>query len=268
LAFPSARRQNLKRHSQIFAADLKVTMIPIRGTVPSKNPPIATWVLILANTVVFLVELGIPSQEVGHVFYLFGIVPARYTHPDWAMTVDLATSNYWPFLTSMFVHGSWVHILANMWTLWIFGDNVEDRMGPARFVVFYLLCGVAGSVAHVLANPDSTMPTLGASGAVAGVLGAYLILFPYARLIVLIPIFLFPFVFEIPAVFFIGFWALSQLFGGTLSLASRANVGGIAWWGHVGGFAAGIVLQIIFVNRGNAYLPERRHADDDLRGAA
>jgi len=226
-------------------------MIPIRGTVPSKNPPIATWVLILANTVVFLVELGIPAQEVGHFFYLFGIVTARYTHPDWAMTVNLATSNYWPFLTGMFLHGSWLHILANMWTLWIFGHSVEDRMGPTRFVIFYFLCGVAGSVAHVFANPGSTMPTLGASGAVAGVLGAYLILFPSARLIVLVPILLFPFVFEIPAVFFIGFWALSQLFSGTLSLASSADVGGIAWWGHIGGFAAGIVLQIIFVNRGD-----------------
>jgi len=184
------------------------------------------------------------------------------------MTVNLATSNYWPFLTGMFVHGSWLHILANMWTLWIFGDNVEDRMGPTRFVIFYLLCGVAGSVAHVLANPDSTMPTLGASGAVAGVLGAYLILFPYSRLVVLVPILLFPFVFEIPAVFFIGFWALSQLFSGTLSLASRANVGGIAWWGHIGGFAAGIVLQMVFVNRGDACLPEHRHTHDDLKRAA
>ena len=243
-------------------------MIPIRGTVPSKNPPIATWVLILANTIVFLVELGIPSQEVGHFFYLFGIVPARYTHPDWAMTVNLATSNYWPFLTGMFVHGSWLHILANMWTLWIFGDNVEDRMGPTRFVIFYLWCGAAGSVAHVLANPDSTMPTLGASGAVAGVLGAYLILFPYSRLIVLVPILFFPFIFEIPAVFFIGFWALSQLFSGTLSLASRANVGGIAWWGHLGGFAAGILLQTILRRQLTVeHLPERS-SDDDFRTAA
>lgn len=233
-------------------------MFPIRDTIPSKSPPITTWLLIFANSIVFFFEVGMPPQQLEGFMYLFGLVPARYMHPEWAAAVGLSFNDYSPFLTSMFLHGGWLHIILNMWALWIFGDNVEERMGSIRFLIFYLLCGLSGSVAHLLANPDSTVPAVGASGAIAGVLGAYLVLFPFARLIVLVPILIFPFFFEVPAAFFIGFWALSQLFSGTLSLAYHANVGGVAWWGHIGGFAAGIVLQFFFVKRGNAYrLPSR-----------
>jgi membrane associated rhomboid family serine protease len=224
-------------------------MIPIRDTIPRRNPPIVTWLLILVNGVVFFFELTMPPTVLEQFFHLFGIVPARYTHPDWAAWVGFPIDNYWPFLTSMFLHGGWLHIIGNMWALWIFGDNVEDRMGPFRFATFYVLCGTVAGVTHALTNPNSTMPTVGASGAIAGVMGAYFVLYPRARVIVLLPILFIPFFFEVPAVFYLGFWIFTQVFSGTLSLAAPGDVGGVAWWAHVGGFAAGAVLQFFFVRR-------------------
>jgi membrane associated rhomboid family serine protease len=147
----------------------------------------------------------------------------------------------------MFLHGGWSHIIFNMWALWIFGDNVEDRMGPLRFTLFYLTCGLIAGVVHVLTNPESTVPTVGASGAIAGVLGAYFLLFPQARLVVLVPILFIPLFFELPAVLYLLFWALMQLFSGTLALAGPTDVGGVAWWAHVGGFSAGLLLHRFFV---------------------
>ncbi len=222
-------------------------MLPVKDTVPSRNPPVMVWLLIAANTLVFLYELGLPPPELQAFFYRFGLVPARYTHPEWALVLGFPVDDYWPFFTSMFLHGGWVHFLGNMWTLWIFGDNVEDRMGPLRFLVFYLLCGIIAGLVHWLTNPHSTIPTVGASGAIAGVMGAYFVLFPYARVIALVPIFFFPFFFEIPAVFYLGMWFVSQLFSGVLALAATGQVGGIAWWAHVGGFAAGSLLHFLFV---------------------
>jgi membrane associated rhomboid family serine protease len=153
----------------------------------------------------------------------------------------------------MFLHGGWMHVIGNMWTLWIFGANVEDRMGPMRFLFFYLLCGLAAGLVQWLTNPDSTIPTVGASGAIAGIMGAYLVLFPHSRVVVLLPILFFPFFFELPAVTYLGFWALTQVFSETLSLASPADVGGVAWWAHVGGFGVGILLQFLFVKCADAY---------------
>ncbi len=228
-------------------------MLPVRDTIPSRNPPIVTWVLIVANAVVFLFELMMPEPVLQRFFYLFGIVPARYTHPEWAWLAGLPVDDYWPFLTSMFLHGGWTHILGNMWTLWIFGDNVEDRMGPVRFLVFYLLCGVAAGIVHWFTNPHSTIPTVGASGAIAGVMGAYFFMFPTSRVIVVAPLLFLPVFFELPAVTYLGFWALTQVFSGTLALAAPEQVGGVAWWAHVGGFMAGVLLHLFFVRRGPAY---------------
>jgi membrane associated rhomboid family serine protease len=228
-------------------------MIPIRDNIPNRHPPIATWILILVNAIVFLFELTLPQSELEGFFEMFGIVPARFTHPDWATASGLPPS-FWSFLTSMFLHGGWLHIIGNMWSLWIFGRNVEDRMGPVRFTIFYLICGVGAGIVHCLTNADSIIPTVGASGAIAGVMGAYFYLFPTARIVVLVPIFFFPFFFEVPAVIYIGFWALSQVFSGTLSLATRQDmVGGVAWWAHVGGFLFGLILQFFFVRRAPAY---------------
>src|SRR5204863_3947909 len=193
-------------------------MFPIQDSVPSRSVPVVTRALVLINTMIFFFELMLPRQGVEQIFYLFGIVPARFTHPDWAAYVGFPADSYWPILTHQFLHGGWLHIVANMWTLWIFGDNVEDRMGPLRFIIFYLVCGVLAALTQVLVTPNATIPSVGASGAIAGVLGAYFLFFPTARLIVLIPILFFPFFFELPAVIFLVLWFFIQLFSGTAML--------------------------------------------------
>ena len=220
-------------------------MLPIGDNIPGRNPPIATWLLIIVNGLVFVVELALPPPAREAFLHLFGLVPAR--------------ADYWPLLTSMFIHAGWLHIIANLWTLWIFGDNVEDRMGPVRFVIFYLLCGLAGNLLHWFMYPESTLPAVGASGAIAGVLGAYFVLFPLARVIVFLPVLFVPFFFELPAVTYLALWALSQFWSGTLALALPQDVGGIGWWVHVGGFVAGVALHFFFVRSGRR---ERRTARD------
>lgn len=224
-------------------------MFPIRDTIPSRSTPIVTWGLIGINAAVFLYQTSLPEQALVQLIYLFGIVPLRYTNPDLAAEIGVPVGAYWPFLTSMFLHGGWLHLISNMWTLWIFGDNVEDRMGPGRFLAFYLICGVAAGMAHTLTNMASPIPAMGASGAVAGVLAAYLFLYPVARVVCVVPIFIFPIIFEVHAFVFILFWFFMQFFSGALALLSPEQVGGIAWWAHIGGFIAGIVLLSVFVKR-------------------
>jgi membrane associated rhomboid family serine protease len=227
-------------------------MFPIKDSVPSRSVPVVTRALIFINVLVFFFELTLPHQSIDTLFYLFGIVPARFTHPDWATYVGFPIDNYWPLLTHQFLHGGWFHIIANMWTLWIFGDNVEDRMGSVRFAIFYPVCGVIAGFTHLLTNPDSTVPSVGASGAIAGVLGAYLLFFPTARLVVMFPILFFPFFFEIPAVFYLGIWFFGQLLSGTAALAGPQQVGGIAWWAHIGGFLSGMLLCGLFARKRRA----------------
>jgi membrane associated rhomboid family serine protease len=211
-----------------------------------------TWALIAVNVAVFLYELTLPPDELERLFYFFGIVPARYSHPEWATVAGLPFDDYWPFVTCMFLHGGWAHIIGNMWTLWIFGDNVEDRMGPVRFLFFYLLTGLAAGLTHYFTNANSAVPTVGASGAIAGVLGAYFVLFPRAQIIVLVPIFFLPFFFQLPAVTYLLFWFLSQILGGAIAGLSSSQVGGIAFWAHAGGFVAGVLLHRLFI------LPEQK----------
>src|SRR5256885_912764 len=217
-------------------------MIPIRDSVPSHSVPVVTRALILINVLVFFLELALPRGSIEQFFYLFGFVPARFTHPDWAADVGFPVGNYWPILTYQFLHGGLVHIFMKMWGLWVFGDKVEDRMWARRFSIFYLACGVIAALTQLFVTPDSTIPAVGASGAIAGVLGAYLVFFPTARLVLLFPIFFFPFFFEVPAVFYLIFWFFSQLLSGTAALAGPQQVGGIAFWAHVGGFIAGVLL--------------------------
>ena len=236
-------------------------MFPIQDSVPSRSVPVVTRALILINVVVFFFELRLSRESIIQLFYLFGVVPARFTDPEWAASIGFPIGSYWSLLTHQFLHGGWLHIVANMWTLWIFGDNVEDRMGPLRFIIFYLVCGVLAALTQVLVTPDATIPSVGASGAIAGVLGAYLLFFPTARLIVLIPILFFPFFFELPAVIFLVFWFFIQLFSGTAMLASSQQVGGIAFGAHIGGFIAGMLLCRFFVRR-----PVRRRLQPDEYG--
>jgi membrane associated rhomboid family serine protease len=217
-------------------------MIPFRDDVKAKRYPIVTILIILANLGVFLYELSLPSQDLGQLIVHYGVVPAEPSSLPLAHPITM--------LTAMFLHGGWFHLIGNMWFLWIFGDNIEDRMGHMRFLFFYLLCGLIASGAHILSAPQSTVPSIGASGAVAGVLGAYLVSYPLARILTLIPLFLIWPIVELPAIVVLGSWFLIQLFNGTSAVAATLETeGGIAWWAHVGGFLAGMVLVGVFARR-------------------
>jgi membrane associated rhomboid family serine protease len=223
-------------------------MFPIRDTVPHRHLPFATWGLIAVNVFVFFRELALSPHAVEQMMYLFGLVPARFLHPDWAAQVGYPHT-YLPFVTTMFLHGGWLHIIGNMWVLAIFGDNVEDRMGPIRYLLFYFLCGIAAGTVHVLTNPTSTVPAVGASGAIAGVMGAYFALYPKARILAMFPIVFWPIFFEVPAYLYLGFWFVMQFFSGVLAIQTPRAVGGIAFWAHVGGFVTGLATFWIFLRR-------------------
>ncbi|MFQ5347548.1 MAG: rhomboid family intramembrane serine protease [Rhodothalassiaceae bacterium] len=221
-------------------------MFPIATAVPYRYPPFVTWSLIGVNVLVFLFQISLPPAAQAAFIHEFALVPARYAQHAGAL-------DYFPFLSNIFLHGGWLHILANMWTLYLFGPAVEDRLGKGRFLLFYLGCGIGASVAHVLVNPASAIPALGASGAIAGVLGAYMRLFPLARVIVLVPILFFPYFFELPAMLFAGLWFLIQLGSGVGAIFADPNAGGVAWWAHIGGFAFGWLVMPLL------HRPRHRH---------
>jgi Uncharacterized membrane protein (homolog of Drosophila rhomboid) len=175
-------------------------------------------------------------------FMTYGVVPVHVY--SWPGSDEPFSALLQPLFTSMFLHAGWLHLIGNMWYLWIFGDNVEDRLGHIRYLVFYFACGVGAGVVHILLNPNSTVPSVGASGAIAGVLGAYLVSYPFARILTLVPIFFFFQVIEIPALIVLGLWFVMQFFYGTASLTATTSAagGGVAWWAHVGGFVIGIIL--------------------------
>jgi membrane associated rhomboid family serine protease len=212
-------------------------LIPIRDTIRSRTRPYVTYGIIALNAAAFLYELGLSPQGMQVFFTHYGIVPARYSDPRIAVHFSLLAQIV-PFFSSMFLHGGWLHILGNMWFLRIFGDNVEDWFGHGPYALFYVFCGVASGLMHLLFNWGSTMPTIGASGAIAGVMGAYFLLYPSSRVLTLVPIFFFITFLELPAYVFLGFWFLLQFLSGTASVTAGA-AGGIAWWAHVGGFVAG-----------------------------
>ncbi|MBI4469737.1 MAG: rhomboid family intramembrane serine protease [Acidobacteria bacterium] len=227
-------------------------MIPIRDDIPSRSYPFVNVTLIAINVLMFLFQFSLDPEHLELFVNDFAVVPARYfasslsgvggmnVPPD---PMGLAL----PIFTAMFLHGGWMHLGGNMLYLWIFGDNIEDRMGHARYLVFYLLCGVLATAAHIFTNADSRVPSLGASGAIAGVLGGYLLLYPHARVVTLIPIFIFLQFVRIPAVILLGFWFLQQFFAGAASLGVHsAQTGGVAWWAHIGGFVAGMMLVHLF----------------------
>ena len=239
-------------------------MFPIKNTVPSRYPPVVTWALIGANCVIFLLEASLSPRELDLLLSQFALIPARYFAASYYADGGLSLADYLPFFTNMFLHGGWLHLILNMWTLWLFGPTVEDRLGPGRYLLFYLACGVLASVAHVVFNPGSPFPALGASGAIAGVLGCYLRLFPFARVVVMIPIIVIPFFFEVPAMVFAGLWFLMQLLQGTLDLLVTSSGGGVAWWAHVGGFLAGYVLAAPLRLPARRYRPY--YADEGILG--
>lgn len=235
-------------------------MIPIRDTIPHRRFPFSMWLIIVLNGIIFFFELSLPEEGLRRLTYLFGVVPERYFQPEWVINQGFL-ANYFPFLTSMFLHGGWFHIIGNMWFLYLFGDNVEDCMGHIRFLIFYLLSGIAASLIFVYFDPHSKFPVIGASGAIAGVMGAYFIMFPRSRILTLIPVLFLPYFIELPAVIFLGLWFLLQLFSGTFALVAPEAGGGIAWWAHIGGFIVGILLLPIFRKKayGRCYPDERYH---------
>jgi len=225
-------------------------MIPFRDNIPSRSFPLITVGLIITNVLVFFYELSLGRTFERFVFQ-YGIVPASVL--TWPQSHLPLTAVALPFFTSMFLHGGWLHLIGNMWYLWIFGDNVEDRLGHFTYLVFYLLCGLGAGIVHTALNPNTTVPSIGASGAIAGVLGAYVISYPFARVLTLIPIFIFIQVIEIPAVIVLGLWFVMQFLYGTASLAlTGPNAGGVAWWAHVGGFVIGIILVNLFPRKDRA----------------
>lgn len=208
-------------------------MFPLRDSQPSEGVPVVTLLVVVANLLVFLYQISLSDFELNHFVAHYAVIPAQ---------LNLST-----LLTSQFLHGGWMHLLGNMWFLWIFGDNIEDILGHGNYLFFYLLCGLVGSLAHVVFNGSSTVPALGASGAISGIMGAYLVKFPASQVTTLIFFFL---TVEIPALFMIGYWFLTQIFSGVGSLATTsAQSGGTAWFAHIGGFLCGLFFIKLFPTR-------------------
>jgi len=204
-------------------------MFPIRDTQPSYSRPVVTILIIVLNVLAFLYEFSLDDYSRNYFIANYGLIPDRL--------------HVWAVFTSMFLHGGWMHIIGNMWFLWIFGDNVEDVMGHGKYLIFYLLCGVAAGMTQVMFNPHSRLPMVGASGAIAGVMGAYLIKFPQSRIVTVVFIFIFLTRIEVPAVLMLLYWFFIQLFSGFGSIGySQANQGGTAFFAHIGGFIAGMIL--------------------------
>ncbi len=216
-------------------------MIPLRDTTPSKNYPVVNTCIIGMNVVLYLAELA-HGIDMNRFLFIYGLVPARYSLSEFA-------SHFTPFqqvlsmFSFMFLHGGFWHLLSNMWSLYIFGDNVEDRLGHARYLLFYVLCGLTSGLSHLLFNLYSDVPVVGASGAIAGVMGAYLLLHPHSKILTLIPVIFIPWFVEIPAFFFLGFWFLMQFIN---AAGSHAGISNIAWWAHVGGFVFGMIFLKLF----------------------
>ena len=219
-------------------------MIPLRDRNPRNTVPVVTIALIVANCLVFFRELTADAAGTNLMIENLGLIPAR-TVAFFAGESVTISQGLLPFFTSMFLHGGWMHLIGNMWFLWIFGDNVEDRIGHLRFIFLYLACGLAGTLAHLVSSYASTVPTVGASGAIAGVLGAYLITYPRVKVLTLIPLFFFITTVEIPAYLFLFVWFGLQFLNGLASLGSEGQMGGgVAWFAHLGGFLAGVPMML------------------------
>jgi membrane associated rhomboid family serine protease len=217
-------------------------MIPLKDMTSRRSFPVMTLLLIVANTAVFIHQISLPPRAADAFIMTYALVPSK-------ISMALAGRHYTlvqalvPLFTCMFLHGGWLHIIGNMWFLWIFGANVEDRLGALPFLLFYLVCGIGSGITQALFSWGSKIPSLGASGAISGVLGAYIIFFPGSRILTLIPLFIIFFTARIPAVIFIGLWFLVQFLSGLGSMGA-VNSGGVAWWAHVGGFLMGMILAL------------------------
>lgn len=223
-------------------------MFPYRDKNPSGTFPFVTVAIIVVNTIVFIYELSL-GRNLEEFIYMYGVIPARVMH-FFSVPGGDVKSVFMPFITSMFLHAGFMHLIGNMWYLWIFGDNIEDRLGHFKFLAFYLVCGVGASIIFLFFGSKSLVPCVGASGAIAGVLGAYMITFPKARVMTFLILGFFWTRVELPAIVVLGFWFVIQFFSGTAAVASRDVAGGgVAWWAHIGGFIIGIALMYLFPKR-------------------
>lgn len=220
-------------------------MIPLKDLNPSEKIPFVTYIFIILNVLAFFVEL-LFSNNLGQFFREFGLIPYNFINNF--LNTPFQLKNFIPFFSSLFLHGGFLHLVGNMLSLWIFGDNVEDKLGHFYYLIFYFLSGIGASISHIIFNFNSHIPTIGASGAIAGVMGAYFYFFPRAKVLTLIPIFFFFQLIEIPAFIFLGLWFAIQIFSGALSFASSSATG-IAWWAHIGGFIFGYLFARIFFGK-------------------
>ncbi len=212
-------------------------MLPLKDDVPARQVPWVNWLLIAANVAVYVAMLRMPTPELNRFVVDYSVVPAR-------LLADPSPAQLATLITSLFLHASLLHIGGNMLVLWIFGDNVEDRLGSVRYLILYFVCGVVAGLTQVASAPGSDLPGLGASGAIAGVLAAYALWYPRARVVVLVPILILPWLVAVPALVVIGLWIALQVISGlaTLNQPALAASGGVAWWAHIGGFGAGLIL--------------------------
>jgi membrane associated rhomboid family serine protease len=229
-------------------------MIPIRDDQPRFSTPYLNYFIIGLNVIAFLFELSIGSNNpraLNAFIDEFGVVPSYFTHALEGGAHASLPAGVLSILTSMFLHGSWLHIIGNMWALYIFGDNIEDRLGHGTYLAFYLICGFAASFTHILLNLGSNVPSVGASGAIAGVMGAYFVLYPRSRVLTIVPLIVFFTFWWLPAWIVLGYWFMVQFFSGAATSIAYTNqsTGGVAFWAHVGGFVAGILLIKIFPQR-------------------
>ncbi|MCX7956863.1 MAG: rhomboid family intramembrane serine protease [Endomicrobia bacterium] len=216
-------------------------MIPLKDNIPSYKKPLINYIIITINSLVFIYQyFFLSSYETQNFIYSFGFVPIKF--------ITEFSHHWWNIITSMFIHGGFFHFLGNMWFLYIFGDNVEDNFGHLNFLLLYITCGIFAAIFQFILSPTSNIPMVGASGAISGILGAYFILYPYAGVLTLIPFGLFSRIIVMPAVFFLGLWIIFQILSGTQSLAIKAtlgkDIGGIAYWAHIGGFLCGVILTL------------------------
>ncbi len=220
-------------------------MFPIRDTVRTYSFPVVNWLIIIVTSIVFLYEGSLNNVAFNRLMLTYGLVPARLdlAHPLMLIFNPLALL---PLVTHIFLHGGWFHFLSNMWTLFIFGDDVEDRLGRGRYLAFYLLSGIAAGLLQASVTSQSRLPAIGASGAIAGVLGAYFVLYPRSRVVTLILLLIFPWFIELPAVLYLAIWFITQVIAGITMFSQTATIGGVAWWAHIGGFLFGMFFHRFF----------------------
>ncbi|HTY64989.1 MAG TPA: rhomboid family intramembrane serine protease [Acidobacteriota bacterium] len=224
-------------------------MFPLRDDNPVSITPVVTWALILVNVAVFVYQLSLTPRDAQLFAFQFGAIPAVVLGTKGLPAQYVVIPPLISVFTSMFLHGGFLHLVGNMWFLWIFGNNIEDAMGHVRFLVFYLVCGILASASHIASDPASGIPSIGASGAIAGVMGAYIMLYPRARVWTLIFLGFFVRMIYLPAGVILGFWILLQFINGSMT-AGNPNMGGVAFWAHIGGFIAGVLLVGLFKKRG------------------